>query len=164
MGVEVGVTEDWLAELERGDHPGVLYRMRTGWAVLGDTQHLPGYCVLVYAGAASHLTDLPRPERTAFLFDLSLLGEAISRVCAARNPGFLRINYEVLGNRWPHLHGHVHARYAWEEERFRVGPVHLYGEERAKPEHALGEAHEALRSDLGAAVSALALDAYGESV
>ncbi len=151
---------EWLSTLERGDDPNVIQRMRTGWAVLGSTQHLPGYSLLVYAGKANHLTDLPRAERSAFLFDLSLLGEAIRQVCAENDPGFLRINYEVLGNLWPHLHGHVHARYTWEEERFRVGPVYLYGVERTKEQYALGPAHNALRAELMSALSAITRDAY----
>jgi hypothetical protein len=93
----VHVSTEWLSVLARGDDPNVILRMRTGWAVLGDTQHLPGYSLLVHAGDADHLADLPRAERVAFLLDLSLLGEAISRVCAENDPGFLRINYEVLG-------------------------------------------------------------------
>jgi|SRR6185369_14021847 diadenosine tetraphosphate (Ap4A) HIT family hydrolase len=156
----VDMSSEWLVALEKGEEPHVLHRMRTGWAVLGSTQHLPGYCLLVYAGSANHLTDLPHPERTSFLFDLSLLGEAVSQVCAARDEGFLRINYEVLGNLWPHLHGHVHARYSWEEESLRVGPVYLYGAERAKKEHAIGAAHDQLHTDLREALSALTHDAY----
>ncbi|WP_242606616.1 HIT family protein [Protofrankia symbiont of Coriaria ruscifolia] len=154
------MSSEWLTTLESGEEPQVLHRMRTGWAVLGSTQHLPGYCLLVYAGSANHLTDLPRPERMDFLFDLSLLGEAVSQVCAARDEDFLRINYEVLGNLWPHLHGHVHARYSWEEESLRVGPVYLYRAERTKKEHAISAAHNQLHADLRAALSTLARDAY----
>ncbi|WP_251078075.1 HIT domain-containing protein [Frankia sp. AiPa1] len=149
--------------LRRGEDPNVLYRLRTGWAVLGDTQHLPGYCVLVHADDVDHLTDLPRARRADFLFDLALLGEAISRVCAANDPGFLRINYEILGNLWPHLHGHVRARYSWEEARLRVGPVYLYGDDVRRAErHAVGPVHETLRAQLTDALRAITRDAYGE--
>lgn len=154
------MSAEWLSALRRGDDPNVIQRMRTGWAVLGNTQHLPGYSLLVHAGNANHLTDLSRAERSAFLLDLSLLGEAIGQVCAEHDPGFLRINYEVLGNLWPHLHGHVHARYTWEEERLRAGPVYLYGAERTKEQYALGPAHDALRAELTNALSVITLDAY----
>lgn len=119
--------------------------MRTGWAVIGDTQHLPGYCLLLYAGSADHLTDLPRPERAAFLYDLALLGEAVANACGAADAGFRRVNYEVLGNSWGHLHGHVHARYEWEPDNFRQGPVWLYGRERFAAEHRLDHRHDQLR-------------------
>ncbi|MCK9894300.1 hypothetical protein [Frankia sp. AgB32] len=73
---------------------------------------------------------------------------------------FLRINYEVLGNAWQHLHGHVRARYSWEVEEFRVGPVYLYGDERTKEEYALGPAHSPLRAQLAAALFSITADAY----
>lgn len=86
-----------MAAAERGANPTVLARMRTGWAVIGDTQHLPGYSLLLYAGRANHLTDLPRSERALFLFDLSLLGEAVQAACVQRDTAFRRLNYEVAG-------------------------------------------------------------------
>jgi diadenosine tetraphosphate (Ap4A) HIT family hydrolase len=88
-------------------------RMRSGFAVIGDTQHLPGYSLLLTDDpAVNHLTDLDWERRKEFLFDLSLLGEAVERAC--RDGGLRRINYEVLGNAEPILHGHVHPRYDWE--------------------------------------------------
>lgn len=85
--------------------------------------------------------------------DLILLGEAVETVCRAADPGFRRINYEVLGNTWAHLHGHVHARYDWEPTALRVGPVHLYGAERSALEHALGPRHDRLRAAITGTLS-----------
>ncbi|MFB8005199.1 HIT family protein [Nocardia sp. NPDC056000] len=102
-----------------GTNPNVLGRMRTGWAVIGNTQHLPGYCLLLHDGTADQLTELSRPDRVAFMHDLVLLGEAVEKACRALDPAFWRINYEVLGNFWPHLHGHIHPRYQWEPEHPR---------------------------------------------
>jgi diadenosine tetraphosphate (Ap4A) HIT family hydrolase len=150
---------DRLGAAERGENPTVLARMRTGWAVIGDTQHLPGYCLLIHAGSANHLTDLPRPERAEFLLDLSLLGEAVAAV-AGRDPEFERVNYEVLGNSWPHLHGHVHARYGWEIEKLLHGPVWRYGDERLAREHALGPQHAKLQQELSEALAAILDEAY----
>ncbi|MET9212869.1 MULTISPECIES: HIT family protein [unclassified Nocardia] len=135
-----------------GTNPTALCRLTTGWAVIGDTQHLPGYCVLIYDGAADQLTDLPRPERIAFMADLVVLGEAVERACRAADPAFRRINYEVLGNTWTHLHGHVHARYEWEPADLRAGLVYLYGAERTAPEHALDARHDDLRAAITAAL------------
>ena len=84
-------------------------RMRGGFAVIGDTQHLPGYSLLLTDDpSVNHLTDLNWERRMQFLFDLSLLGDAVEH--ARRDNGLLRINYEVLGKSLPILHGHVHAR------------------------------------------------------
>jgi diadenosine tetraphosphate (Ap4A) HIT family hydrolase len=139
---------DPLGTAQRGENPTVIARMKMGWAVIGDTQHLPGYCLLLYQGQANHLTDLPRLERANFLYDLALLGESVATVCARRDPKFSRINYEVLGNSWPHLHGHVHARYEWEPKKLRRGPVWRY-QDRKDLKFALGSQHAELKNDIG---------------
>lgn len=83
--------------------------------------------------AITHRSRLDR--RAQFLFDLTLLGEAVAHACRAN--GLRRINYEVLGNSIPVLHGHVHARYEWEPADKIGGPVWRYPKEvRNDPEHA----------------------------
>lgn len=135
--------------------------MRTGLAVMGDAQHLPGYSVLLSGDPdADHLTDLPWPRRRDFLFDLSLLGEAVLAV--TRVHGAHRINYEVLGNSWPHLHGHVHARYEWEPPDKIGGPVWRYPKElRYAHEHAYDYTrHGELRAAITAELTCLMGEAY----
>jgi diadenosine tetraphosphate (Ap4A) HIT family hydrolase len=126
-------------------------RMRSGFAVIGDTQHLPGYSLLLTDDLRiSHLTDLPWAERQAFLFDMSLLGEAL--FAATREHGAVRINYEVLGNSWPYLHAHVHPRYDWEPADRITGPVWRYPKElRNAPEY---EYDDAKYGELRAAITA----------
>ena len=153
--------DDRLGSAERGENPTVLARMRTGWAVIGDTQHLPGYSLLLYARTADHLADLSRPERSAFLADMALLGEAVQAAVSAYDPALRRLNYEILGNSWHHLHAHVHPRYDWEPEEYRTGPVWRYGAARTAPEHALGPAHDPLRDRIAERLAAAMADAYG---
>ena len=129
----------------------VMARMPTGFAVIGDTQQLPGYCVLLYEDAMiDHLTDLPRPRRAEFLLDLALLGEAVETAC--RPNGLRRINYEVLGNSMSVLHGHVHARYDWEPADKVGGPVWRYpNQERYSDAHVYDERrHGELRAQITA--------------
>jgi diadenosine tetraphosphate (Ap4A) HIT family hydrolase len=136
-------------------------RMRSGFAVIGDTQHLPGYSLLLTDDLeVDHPTDLPWPRRRDFFFDLSLLGEAVLTV--AKEQGAHRINYEVLGNSWPHLHGHVHARYTWEPADKVGGPVWRYPKEvRNAPEHAYDETrHGQLRRAIGSELNRLMSEAY----
>lgn len=129
---------------------------------MGDTQQLPGYCVLLSnVDGADHLTDLPRPVRFQFLADMALLGEAVLIACRAADPGFLRVNYEILGNTLHRLHGHVHARYEWEPEEYRVGPVWRYPwEVRSAPEHALSLTHDKLREAIATELEAIMAEAY----
>jgi diadenosine tetraphosphate (Ap4A) HIT family hydrolase len=147
----------------RGENPMVMARMRSGFAVIGNTQHLPGYSLLLTADpAADHPTDLPWRERRAFFFDLALLGEAV--LGATRDRGAHRINYEVLGNSWNHLHGHVHPRYAWEPAERIGGPVWRYPREvRDAPEHAYDDArHGELRALITAELERMMAAAYAE--
>ena len=139
----------------------VMARMRSGFAVIGDTQHLPGYSVLLCEDASvNHLTDLDRAARMTFLFDLALLGEAVEAAC--RDEGLRRINYEMLGNSMALLHGHVHARYEWEPAD-RVGwPVWLYDPaERFADRYEYSEAqHGALRVAITRELEQLMAAAY----
>jgi diadenosine tetraphosphate (Ap4A) HIT family hydrolase len=111
--------DDRIGSAHRGEKPMVMARMRSGFAVIGDTQQLPGYSLLLVDDpGVDHLGDLPMPARTRFLQDLALLGEAVEAACQPH--GLRRINYEVLGNSLGWRHAHVHARYDWEPPE-RVG-------------------------------------------
>jgi diadenosine tetraphosphate (Ap4A) HIT family hydrolase len=143
--------DDRIGAALRGENPLVMARMRSGFAVIGDTQHLPGYSLLLTDDpSADHLSDLDWDRRRQFLFDLSLLGEAVGRAC--RPNGLRRVNYEVLGNSIAHLHGHVHARYEWEPPDKIGGPVWRYPKEvRNDPAHAYSdEKHGELRAAITA--------------
>ncbi|MEV0717944.1 diadenosine tetraphosphate hydrolase, partial [Asanoa sp. NPDC050611] len=87
---------DRIGSALRGQNPTVLARLESGFAVIGDTQFLPGYCVLLTDDpGVDRLLDLPRARRLAFLADMDLIGEAVAAVCARRDPDFQRINYAV---------------------------------------------------------------------
>jgi diadenosine tetraphosphate (Ap4A) HIT family hydrolase len=102
-------------------------KLDSGFVVFGDTQFLPGYCVLLSeVDDANHLTDLPLGQQRQFLSDMALLGQAIYNACSGYDPAFRRVNYEILGNQYEHLHAHVTARYSWEPAEFRHGPVARY--------------------------------------
>jgi diadenosine tetraphosphate (Ap4A) HIT family hydrolase len=128
----------------------VLARLPAGFAVIGDVQWLPGYCVLPADDpAVTRLTDLPRPRRLDFLDSMDRLGEAVEVACGAADPAFRRVNLEILGNTDPFLHAHVWPRYEWEQAD-RIGyPVWLYADENwSDPKTALGPQHDPLRAPL----------------
>lgn len=142
--------EDWridrIGSAERGVNPMVIARMRSGFAVIGDSQFLPGYCVLLASPRVDRLSDLPLDARGRFLLDMSLLGEAIERACLP--DGLLRMNYEILGNTDAYLHAHLFPRYQWEPPERAGGPVWLYPRDRwtdSKFSYSDG-AHGALRA------------------
>ena len=153
--------DDRIGSALRGDNPLVMARMRSGFAVIGDTQHLPGYSLLLTDDpSVNHLTDPGWERRKQFLFDLSLVGEAIERAC--RENGLRRINYEVLGNAEPVLHGHVHPRYEWEPPERITGPVWRYPKElRNDPRYAYSdEQHGEVRAAITGELRALIAQAY----
>jgi diadenosine tetraphosphate (Ap4A) HIT family hydrolase len=127
---------DRLGSAVKGENPTVIHRLKSGFAVLGDTQFLPGYCILLAYPKAKSLNDLGPVPRLLFLREMSILGDAILEVCKP-----LRINYEILGNADDaFLHAHVIPRYAWEDDDFRKQPVWLYpAEYRTSPEFQFSE-------------------------
>ncbi|MFI8254987.1 diadenosine tetraphosphate hydrolase [Streptomyces filamentosus] len=135
----------------RGENPTVLRRLAAGFAVIGDVQFLPGYCVLLADDPdVERLSDLPRARRLAFLSDMDLLGEAVERVCGRLDPAFRRVNLEILGNKDPFLHAHVWPRYGWEPAEVVERPVWLHPRERwSDGQDRLGPRHDALRDAIG---------------
>jgi diadenosine tetraphosphate (Ap4A) HIT family hydrolase len=148
---------DRIGSAIRGENPTVLARLPTGFAVIGDNQFLPGYCVLLSDDpAADRLADLPRARRLAFLADMDLLGDAVHQVCSRRIAGFRRVNYSVLGNQDAYLHAHVHARYTWEPPDLASGPVARYpADVRRAASTMLGPQHDQLRAELTAELQRL---------
>ncbi len=144
--------QDRIGAAERGENPTVLARLRSGYAVIGDTQFLPGYCVLLASPQVGCLEDLDLARRTDFLLDMSLIGEAIAAACRPR-----RINYAIYGNADAFLHAHVFPRYDWEPEEYRRRPPFSYPADRwTDARHQLAdERHGALRADLRAQLERL---------
>ena len=138
---------DRIGSALRGENPTVMARMPAGFAVVGDVQWLPGYCVLLADDpAVTRLTDLPRERRTEFLASMDRLGEAVEQACAALDRDFRRVNLEILGNADPFLHAHVWPRYDWEPPALLTRPVWLYPPQRwSDPDTALGPQHDGLR-------------------
>lgn len=153
--------DDRVGSALRGENPLVMARMRSGFAVIGDTQFMPGYSVLLTDDpAANHLTDLDPRRRGEFLMDMSLLGEAIETVCG--RDGLRRMNYSIYGNAWPVLHAHVVPRYEWEPAEFREGPVWAYPrEQRHDGGKVYSDArHGGLRAAITAELGRLVAGAY----
>lgn len=132
--------------LRAGQEPALVARMASGWAVMGSTQVIAGYCLLLPDPVVASLNDLRGEERAQYLDDMVRLGDAVMRAtrCA-------RINYEILGNLEPALHAHVIPRFADEPEALRTRPIWFY-DWGAAPAFDLGvhgEVMKAIRRELG---------------
>jgi diadenosine tetraphosphate (Ap4A) HIT family hydrolase len=141
---------DRIGAAARGENPTVIARLPASYAVIGDVQWLPGYCVLLTDDPhATRLSDLDDDARSAFLHSMARLAAAVENACGARDPAFRRVNVEILGNTDPFLHAHVWPRYGWEPPDIVGRPVWLYPVDHwADPAHALGPEHDELRAAL----------------
>jgi len=107
--------------LRAGQDATFIARLASGWAVMGDPQVLPGYCLLLPDPVVAHLNDLDGAARSAFLADAAALGDAVLAVTGA-----LRVNYAMFGNLEPALHVHLLPRYANEPEPLRTSQPWAY--------------------------------------
>ena len=107
-----------VAEAHQGKNPSVICRLPSGWAVIGDQQFIPGYCLLLADPVVPDLNALTGVQRAQYLADMALIGDALLAVTNA-----YRINYEILGNSEPALHAHIFPRYLSEPDEPRAVPV-----------------------------------------
>lgn len=135
----------------RGTHPGLVAELDTGYVVLGDSQHWPGYALLLARHPVTELHELPAAVRARHLADVALLAEAVGRACAPH-----KLNVESLGNLVHHLHWHVFPRRA--DEPDPRAPVWGQMPQGAAAEAARLDArrHAGLKRALAEALDALA--------
>lgn len=138
----------------------MLRRLPGAFAVMGDLQWLPGYCVLlVDRPGVSRLSDLPRSARLQFLDSMDLLAEAVELACREQQEGFRRTNLEILGNTDEFLHAHVWPRFDWEPAERVTTPVWLYPAEFwSLPTLRLGSQRGPLRQSIERHLDALSVD------
>jgi diadenosine tetraphosphate (Ap4A) HIT family hydrolase len=143
---------DWRADrigsALRGENPTVLAQLPAAFAVIGDVQWLPGYCVLLSDDpTATRLSDLGPVPQHEYLASVARLAAAVEIACARADPLFRRVNIEILGNADDFLHTHVWPRYDWEPADLVHRPVWLYPLERWQDQAtALGPAQDSLRA------------------
>jgi diadenosine tetraphosphate (Ap4A) HIT family hydrolase len=135
--------------LRAGSDPTFVARLASGWAVLGERQVLPGYCLLLPDPVVPALNALAGSARATFLADMAALGDAVLAATGA-----LRINYAIFGNLDPALHAHVIPRYHDEPAAFRTAQPWAYDWDSAPAFDA--DLHRDLRDRLHAALARFA--------
>ena len=130
--------------------------MPSGYAILGKYQPEPitGCCMLLpkldtTGSVVASPNDLGHTERAQFFSDLVLLGDAIMQATGSE-----RINYLVLCNQVPELHGHCVPRFETEDPGKRMqGPFEAYDFGNARVADAQGQdatLHARLKENLEA--------------
>ena len=149
MNTPAGPIAQRVARARAGEDVELIARMPSGYAVLNSQQPEPirGCCMLLPHEVVSSPNDLDPAARAQFFTDLLLLGDALLEVTSAE-----RINYLVLCNMAPELHGHCIPRFASEDPTLRLqGPFEAYDFAGATVADARGadkELHAALQAAL----------------
>lgn len=112
----------------KGDYELLIAQMPSGWAIMGGSQFLKGYSLLLPDPVVPHLNAMGSTHRDQFLKDMATLGDAVLAVTGA-----LRINYAMFGNTEPALHAHVIPRYADEAPELRTAHPWTYDWDAAIP-------------------------------
>lgn len=147
---EPGLFHRRVESLRRGQDQRLLARMSSGWAVLSDRQPsaIAGCCMLIPDPVVASVNELQPADRAAFMVDLVRLGDAVLEATNAE-----RVNYLILCNQVPELHGHVIPRFASEEPALRrLGPFEAYDFGTAMPADPGGD-HLALSKGIRAALA-----------
>jgi diadenosine tetraphosphate (Ap4A) HIT family hydrolase len=105
-----------IAAANAGANPAAICRVPSGWVVMCDMQFLRGYTILLADPPVASINDLDRLQRTEYLGDMAMVGDALLEVTGA-----YRINYGIMGNSDPFLHAHIVPRYLTEPEKLRTG-------------------------------------------
>ncbi len=95
-----------IALIKKNKNPYFIKELKTGYAVLGDHQLFPGYCLLLCKQHKTELHQLDKKFNLKFLEEMSLLAKAIFKAFKPK-----KLNYELLGNFDNHLHWHIFPRY-----------------------------------------------------
>jgi diadenosine tetraphosphate (Ap4A) HIT family hydrolase len=133
--------------LRAGNDPTFIARLASGWAVMGERQVLPGYCLLLPDPVVPTLNALSGTDRAQFLADMAALGDAVQKVTHA-----LRVNYAIFGNLEPALHAHVIPRY--HDEPARHATTHPWTYDWNAAAAFDPEQHRELRDGIHAALGA----------
>ncbi len=115
------VIHKWVEQCEAGTNPRLIARVASGWVLLGESQFLRGYTLLVPSQVVGDLNALKGSDRVQFLSDYANIGDVLLEVTDA-----VRVNYEILGNQEPALHAHLFPRYSDEAVELCTKPVWFY--------------------------------------
>lgn len=97
--------------IRNGTNRWFVKELAESFVVLCDEQRYKGYCLCLSKTHCEHLHELDHSVQQSLFGGVSLVAEAVQRVCRP-----LRLNYECLGNGMPHVHWHVIPRFSWDPE------------------------------------------------
>ncbi len=118
----------FVEQAKAGELPNLVCQVRSGWLIMGASQVVKGYCLLLPDPVVPHLNAMDAENRILFLADMATIGDILMEMTGAA-----RINYEMLGNLEPALHAHLFPRSSHEPDELRTRPVWYYDWTEARP-------------------------------
>jgi diadenosine tetraphosphate (Ap4A) HIT family hydrolase len=119
----MSITHPRIEAARAGVDPALICKVKSGWVFLCNMQFLRGYCILQSDPVVPSINDIDGTQRSQFLGDMVVVGDAILEVTGA-----YRINYFIGGNSEPVLHVHIVPRYLAEPDELRKGGPWSYPE------------------------------------
>ena len=114
---------DRIELIKNGENPYFVRELSTGYVVIGDCQRIRGYSLFLSREHATELHFLESEFRARFLWEMSLVAEAVYRAFDAE-----KLNYELLcTGAGVHMHWHFFPRRAGDTPK--PGPVWQLGSE-----------------------------------
>lgn len=95
-----------IQQIQKGENEFFVKELETGFVVMGNTQYFKGYTLFLSKEHKKELHELPQVVRQRFLYEMSLVAEAVYRAFKPQ-----KLNYELLGNAHEHMHWHLFPRY-----------------------------------------------------
>ena len=95
-----------ISQILTNENPYFVQELETGYVVLGDFQYFKGYVLFLCKQHKAELHLLDEDFKNRFLKEMSDVAKA---VYTAFQPQ--KLNYELLGNAYSHMHWHIIPRY-----------------------------------------------------
>ena len=93
-------------EIKENKNRFFVKELTTGYIVLGENQTHKGYTLFLLKEHVEELHELDIKTRIMFLKEMSQVAKAVYK---SFSPS--KLNYELLGNSYPHMHCHIFPRY-----------------------------------------------------
>lgn len=117
-----------ILKIKEGTNPYFVKEMETGYVVIGDYQHFKGYTLFLFKEHETELHLIDPVTKMKFLEEMSVVAEAVLNATGAE-----KMNYEMLGNGYAHMHWHLFPRRENDLENYGnsgKGPVWWYPMEK----------------------------------
>lgn len=94
-------------KVRNGEDPFFIIELEAGYATLRWYQRYKGYTLFISKEHATELHELSFDMKMKYLEEMAIVSEAIFNVFKPK-----KMNYELLGNAYAHMHWHLIPRYA----------------------------------------------------